>query len=602
MNRRLVPALLSLVIVPLALLALLGWRVAADEETRLQRAFLEVIGGRMRDLDTQIQQLLIDRQRELRRLVTGFATDATAIDDQLRRTPEVTHGFVQDGTGKLVFPPINKAMGPDEKAFLTRWQEVFDNRLLLRRTHGTGPAPEDPELPAASDTRQTTVPSIDLFSRTAATGTGVAPADPRTQAMRVQTVPTSDTTDPQGPWFTWHWDHGLHLLFWQPRPDGGAVGVELARTRLLADLIARLPDASINDRTLADGALLLVDGNGKCLYRWGALTAAATATPLLRQMLAAPLASWHLQYHAGPAGLPHATGGQTTFTLIASLVAVGLVLGGLALWLYLESTRELRDAAQRVSFVNQVSHELRTPLTNIRLHAELLAEQIGNDDTPSATPANDANNRLGIIIAESQRLTRLIHNVLTFARHQRGQLTVYPRPAVPDDIVRETIERFRPALQARNVQVILRLHAPHPVLVDADALEQMVGNLVGNVEKYAAGGGQVFVTARQQGEQLLITVRDLGPGIPADRHDDVFAPFVRLSDRLTDGVAGTGIGLTIARELARLHGGDLLLTWSNGPTAATARAATADDAQSSTAGAAFTVIVSAPPTTEEKHS
>ena len=95
------------------------------------------------------------------------------------------------------------------------------------------------------------------------------------------------------------------------------------------------------------------------------------------------------------------------------------------------------------------------------------------------------------------------------------------------------------------------------VELDADALEQIVGNLLGNVEKYAADGGRVRVATVQQGETTTITVSDRGPGVPEGRREAVFEPFRRLSDKLTDGVAGTGIGLAIARDLARMHGGDV---------------------------------------------
>jgi signal transduction histidine kinase len=88
-------------------------------------------------------------------------------------------------------------------------------------------------------------------------------------------------------------------------------------------------------------------------------------------------------------------------------------------------------------------------------------------------------------------------------------------------------------------------------------VEQILGNLFSNVEKYGASGGWMQVTSRQEGPTTTITVTDRGPGIPRGQEERVFAPFQRLSNRLSDGVTGTGIGLTIARELARRHGGEL---------------------------------------------
>jgi signal transduction histidine kinase len=92
---------------------------------------------------------------------------------------------------------------------------------------------------------------------------------------------------------------------------------------------------------------------------------------------------------------------------------------------------------------------------------------------------------------------------------------------------------------------------------DRDAVEQILGNLFSNVEKYAASGGRMEVTSTQQGTTTSIVVSDRGPGIPKGQEERIFAPFHRLSNKLSDGVAGTGIGLSIARDLARKHGGDL---------------------------------------------
>jgi signal transduction histidine kinase len=102
------------------------------------------------------------------------------------------------------------------------------------------------------------------------------------------------------------------------------------------------------------------------------------------------------------------------------------------------------------------------------------------------------------------------------------------------------------------------------VKLDPDALEQILGNLLGNVEKYAPGSGFVEVTSGSSKSTTRIVVADRGPGIPAGRGEEIFEPFRRLSDKITEGVAGTGLGLSIARELARLHGGDVRLLSGEG--------------------------------------
>ncbi len=163
-----------------------------------------------------------------------------------------------------------------------------------------------------------------------------------------------------------------------------------------------------------------------------------------------------------------------------------------------------------------------------------------------------------MIVAEGQRLSRLIGNVLTFARQKRQSLQPAPVDCVPDDIIRQVINHFEPALAALNVQVTTQLSASQTQQLDSDFLEQILGNLFGNVEKYAADSEQLIVRSRVEQSTLVIDLIDHGPGIPGSERDRIFLPFVRLSQEI-NSAAGTGIGLSISRELARLHGGDVRL-------------------------------------------
>jgi signal transduction histidine kinase len=237
--------------------------------------------------------------------------------------------------------------------------------------------------------------------------------------------------------------------------------------------------------------------------------------------------------------------------ILASLIAVALVIIILAIYFYRENTRELRTAAQRVSFVNQVSHELKTPLTNIRMYAELMEDQMPEDSSPGT------RKYLQVITDESRRLSRLISNVLTFARSQREELQIHKSEKSPDAIVNSVLDLFRPALETRNFKIELDLNAEEKMMLDPDILEQILGNLINNVEKYAASGKHLRIATKRNGEYLEIVVSDKGPGIPDHQKEAIFLPFHRISHALSDGVTGTGIGLSIARNLARIHGGEL---------------------------------------------
>lgn len=335
-------------------------------------------------------------------------------------------------------------------------------------------------------------------------------------------------------WYAWFHGNGLNLVYWRRDAAGNVFGAEVDRARLLADIIAQL-----TERGLADARITFTDSAGKIVYQWGDYVPTPTTPPPVTLALGEPLQSWRLSCYAPATGLT----GSVLWTMGIGVLVLAVALTGLAAYFYRENTRELREATQRVSFVNQVSHELKTPLTNIRMYAELLEK-----DLP------ETNRHVSVIVAESQRLSRLIANVLRFARPR----TLHKTTGNVDPVLRSVIEDFTPALTAKGIVVHFTGNAPQPIAFDADALEQIVGNLLSNVEKYAAGQ-PVTITSQQHDGATLITVTDRGPGIPAAHREDIFQPFYRLSNKLSDGVTGTGIGLTIARDLARQHGGDLTL-------------------------------------------
>jgi signal transduction histidine kinase len=331
----------------------------------------------------------------------------------------------------------------------------------------------------------------------------------------------------------------------------------VSSTALLEVLVARLPATPLPPAAGSRGAaappapaderIALEDPAGKVAYQWGAFEPPAGARAEVTRALDAPLGAWRLAYMG-----PMPAQGRATVGIVAGLCALGAAIAAAGIWLYRESTRELRLAGQRVSFVNQVSHELKTPLTSIRMYAELLEDHVPDDDV-------EGRKRLGIVVTESQRLGRLITNILTLSRRERGHLTLHPAPAVVDDVVREVVAELGPGMDACGVTVRLAPGAPGRVRVDADALRQILGNMLSNVEKYAPGG-EVRIETSGAPPLTTIAIQDSGPGIPAADAERIFLPFVRLGAPAHEGIPGTGIGLGIARDLAVQHGGDLRLT------------------------------------------
>ena len=274
--------------------------------------------------------------------------------------------------------------------------------------------------------------------------------------------------------------------------------------------------------------------------------------PIVERSLTYPLTSWKLQYYLPSDYLNVSTGRSIYLSLVPGLLGLGLVLIGLAIYFYRENNREIREAEKRVNFVNQVSHELKTPLTNIRMYAELLESNLIDEDEKT-------RNHLDIIISESQRLSRLILNILSFSRSRKNKTTLHRTIGSVDEVLHHVLDNFKESFNSKGIKVEYDEGANQPVWFDHDILEQIIGNLFNNVEKYASSGGLLKITSINKNDRTIITITDNGPGIPHGKREKIFLPFYRISNKLTDGVTGTGIGLSIARDLARLHEGDLVL-------------------------------------------
>ena len=232
-------------------------------------------------------------------------------------------------------------------------------------------------------------------------------------------------------------------------------------------------------------------------------------------------------------------------TLAALLTGSGVVL-------MLQQKRALRLAAERVSFVNRVSHEFGAPLTNLSLNLDLATDFLTNRP-------EEARRRLGLVAEEIERLSRLVANVLTFSRRERDTLELKPVCCVPEEVIQRVIESFRPSLERRGIGIEAEFSANEPVRIDPDALSQITGNLLSNVEKYAATGRWLGLECRVVAGFLILEVRDRGEGITAAARQRVFIPFERVLQTTNEGASGTGLGLSIARDLARRMGGDLEL-------------------------------------------
>lgn len=549
MRRHLVVALILMVVGPLALLVGLATKVLRGEEDLLRHRFRELREQRLDDSRAAVEVILHTLEVELARDLESVEVEREELRELVRVQPLARQVFVTDAEGRRLHPLDDDLGTQQERDFLARTRAIWAQTAELAL-----PAPNEAELPAVSTSPPASSPTPGSLSPATKRGAPqqaalpAPPVDPPRSPLPGQ-PPAADSLAGlarvrPGGWIAWYWEEGLHLLYWHRRADGRIAGVEVERAVLLQRLIAGLP-ATTDQQSL----VVLADAQGAPVYQWGTYEPPADARALARVALPAPLDAWNLLYLASEESDAPAALQSSRLVVAIGVVASGLVLCGLALFLHREWSRGMREARERVSFVTQVSHELKTPLTNIRLYAELLADDIAGAD-------DKAEERAHVIVAECERLSRLIGNVLTFSRQGHGA-PPRARPVDVDALVRATLDHFRPAFAERGVAIHVGGAAPRPALADDDAVGQILANLLSNVEKYAAAGRRVDLTLDQDPERTRVAVRDFGPGVPDAHRARIFDPFYRVRDDLREGASGTGIGLTIARDLARQLGGDL---------------------------------------------
>jgi signal transduction histidine kinase len=224
-----------------------------------------------------------------------------------------------------------------------------------------------------------------------------------------------------------------------------------------------------------------------------------------------------------------------------------------------DRTRELKAANVRLreldslksEFVTNVSHELRTPITNILLYLDLVDQPVDEQRR---------SEYIAILKRESERLGRLIEDLLTLSRIERGVLPLDFQPHALDPLIAEVIAAHEARAQAKGVRLHHELNATLPVvMVSREQIAQVFTNLVGNAIAYTPPGGTVAMCSEiwlEDGKaRVAVRVRNDGPPIPPEDLPRIFERFYRGRTAQQTGEPGTGLGLSISREIVERHGG-----------------------------------------------
>ncbi len=264
----------------------------------------------------------------------------------------------------------------------------------------------------------------------------------------------------------------------------------------------------------------------------------SSAAYMFTHAFAAPFQAWTVS--ASAPRIPELASREGWFLGgLAGLVVAVVLVGGASVWRAVRAELEL--AQRRSDFAAAVTHELKTPITTIRMYGEMLRDGL----IPGAARQHEYHVTL---VAEAERLTRLVGNVLELARIERGAAGPAPEDVDPVAIVREAHALCAPMVTAAGATLDLAVPEALPLVhAERDGLVQALANLVDNALKFSADAPdrRIHLSAAREGDRVALRVRDHGPGVPKGQLRQIFEPFYRGERELTRRTKGTGIGLAL---------------------------------------------------------
>jgi len=218
-------------------------------------------------------------------------------------------------------------------------------------------------------------------------------------------------------------------------------------------------------------------------------------------------------------------------------------------------TRQVVADEARTKFVEHATHELRTPLTNVRLYVE---ELIDLESDGGAGDPRERGRAINVISQEVTRIERIVSDMLSASEIESGAMSLSIAELNAQQLLDELQSEFSVQAEDKGLALAFELPPKFPLVRgDRDKLKLALHNLVGNAIKYTPSGGSVRVRVASDAQNLIIAISDTGVGIGPDEQERIFDRFYRAKNEATSEIVGTGLGLTLAREVVRLHGGEI---------------------------------------------
>jgi signal transduction histidine kinase len=338
---------------------------------------------------------------------------------------------------------------------------------------------------------------------------------------------------------------------------GFSTCADIVGPALLADVFARRPmlPASVTGGTVNDSliAVTVTDPSGAPIFRSGT----GSVSPYFATAPLEQAGRLSVRATIRPRAVDLLALGALPPDRLPMLVGLLMLTAVLILAAVAQMRRENELERLRADFISSVSHELRTPLSQILLFAETL--NLGRVRTDGERQAASE-----VIVQEGRRLMHLVDNILHFSRAERRMVRLDPGPIDLGPAVQAIVGDWLPLAHAADVQVRVDVQEEVVALADRSALRQMLLNLLDNAVKYGRAGQVVTVGVGMHRTRARVWVEDQGDGVPPRESARVWDAFYRLDRHANSAVAGSGIGLYVVRELARMHGGDAFLEAASG--------------------------------------
>ena len=318
------------------------------------------------------------------------------------------------------------------------------------------------------------------------------------------------------------------------------------RKTLLPEAIRKAIEGFFPWAREGDIDVMVKDAQGRLMY---GVEDRAEEAEVVTANLSYVFTDWMLVLHSHRSTPQRMARANFAINITLVVMLAGFLVGGIVLALR-AADRAMRLSQMKSDFVSNVSHELRTPIASIRVFAELL--RLGRVPTPEKVREYGE-----FIERESRRLSRLIDNILDFARIESGRKTYSFAPADPRAVVEATLQSFGPHL--RHHGFTATLVAPDgplgEVMTDADALAQAVHNLLDNAVKYSGTSRAIEVRVAREWDDVVIAVRDFGIGIRREEQAKIFERFHRVGTGARHEVKGSGLGLALVHHIVSVHQG-----------------------------------------------